>query len=84
MPAEGAFGAVDQRKLVNADGSVAYFAVKRLKRQDVPQEVCDTLYTTTSRIMMVCALSSAEARQGGAHRHHALRYGAKGTLACCA
>jgi hypothetical protein len=38
--AEGAFGAVDKRKLVNADGSVSYYAIKRLKKQDVNMEVC--------------------------------------------
>jgi hypothetical protein len=37
--AEGAYGTVDLRKLVNEDGSIAYFAVKRLKKQDVDLEV---------------------------------------------
>lgn len=37
--AEGAFGTVEERKLINADGTEARFAVKRLKKQDIPQEV---------------------------------------------
>jgi hypothetical protein len=36
--AEGAFGSVDKCKLQHTDGSVAYVAVKRLKKNMIPEE----------------------------------------------
>jgi FKBP-type peptidyl-prolyl cis-trans isomerase 2 len=36
--AEGAFGSVDKCKLQHTDGSIAYVAVKRLKKNMIPEE----------------------------------------------
>lgn len=41
---------VEKRKLVNADGSVTYMAVKRLKKQDVAPEVCTPTLHTRPRL----------------------------------
>lgn len=37
--AEGAYGTVERGKQINPDGSIAYVAIKRLKRQDLTEEV---------------------------------------------
>ena len=39
MHAEGAFGTVDKRRYTDPAGKVAYYAVKRLKKQDVRMQV---------------------------------------------
>jgi hypothetical protein len=40
--AEGAFGTVDLRKLTNSDGTESFFAVKRLKKQQLDIQVLHT------------------------------------------